>query len=152
MVFVTPSTSVAVHVTTVSPSGKNSGALLVKVVESEKLFFSKIPKSISDAVISSDVASTRIREGATTSTSDAFTEINCSVVEMFPEKSVAVHVTTVSPSGKNSGALLVTFGNGSTKSVTLGATSESWICGIVAIMDIGEIDESVGAVESSTIT
>ncbi len=31
----------------------------------------------------------------------------CSVVDVLPTTSVAVHVTKVSPSGKNSGALLI---------------------------------------------
>ena len=99
-----PDSSVAVHVTVVSPSGKNSGALFD---------IDEIPtRSYVDGTSSSTelefafCASTVMLDGIINSGLVVSTTLtNCSALVVFPDVSVTVHVTMVSPSGKNSGAL-----------------------------------------------
>ena len=96
--------SIAVHVTMVSPSGKNSGALFD---------IDEIPtRSYVDGTSSSTelefafCASTVMLDGIINSGLVVSTTLtNCSALVVFPDVSVTVHVTVVSPSGKNSGAL-----------------------------------------------
>ena len=87
----------------VSPNGKTSGASLV--ISAISTISDPIASPISTILESLDIASTLISlgnaiDGVVVSTN----EISCWAVVIFPEASVAVHVTMVSPNGKNSGA------------------------------------------------
>ena len=99
--------SMAVHVTVVSPSGKNSGASFVIDAISPLSVAVASPKwtsLCSKLVASSTISSGTCKIGNMVSK----TVIFCSMLDVFPPTSVAVQVTMVSPIGKNSGALFVT--------------------------------------------
>ena len=93
----------AVHVTMVSPNGNTSGASLV--TESISDISSTMEFSRTTTFSCSDIASTIIDSGAVMLGAIVSTIVTNCVLDMeFPEVSVAVHVTMVSPNGKNSGA------------------------------------------------
>ena len=99
-----PDVSVTVHVTVVSPSGKNSGALFDTISIDTESNVSGIP--ILTIFLSNDSASVLISDGDAITGRIVSETITCWVIlDEFPDSSVAVHVTVVSPSGKNSGAL-----------------------------------------------
>ena len=98
-----PDSSVAIHVTVVSPSGKNSGALLVidEIPTRSYVDGTSSSTELEFAFCASDVMFDGIiNSGLVVST----ILTNCSALVVFPDVSVTVHVTVVSPSGKNSGA------------------------------------------------
>ena len=103
---VLPDTSVAVQVTIVSPSGKNSGASFVNEISctSKTDGLSRLTVFSAIEVASIVTSPTGKISGVVVSTIET---VWVAVAE-FPDESVAVHVTTVSPSGKVSGASLVT--------------------------------------------
>ena len=98
-----PDSSVAVQVTTCSPRSKVSGASLVTVT----LLTVSVAFGADNSIVLSDadVASWVMSAGAVITG----LVVSCTVtfwvaVEMFPEESVAVQVTVVSPNGKDFGA------------------------------------------------
>ena len=76
----------------------------------------------------------------------------CVALEVFPLASVAVHVTTVVPTGKVRGASLVTTGLGSTRSVTAAVPSATAVCCPVASTVTSGGGVSAGGVVSCTVT
>ena len=95
-----------VHVIIVSPSAKNSGASFeIEMISplSAALDSPKTTPLLSIPVASITMSSGACKIGDVVSTTITF----CSVLDVLPTMSVAVHVTKVSPSGKNSGASLV---------------------------------------------
>ena len=76
----------------------------------------------------------------------------CSDVALFSEASVAVQVTTVMPTGKPTGALLVTAGLASTVSETVGVPKPTADKTPLAscVMSVGAV--MVGAMVSTTLT
>ena len=102
-----PDESVAVHVTTVSPSGKVSGASLVTV--STWIISYAVASPSSTSVSERPVASTIISEGREISGPLVSTIVTTWVsVETLPDVSTTVHVTVVLPNGNESGISLVT--------------------------------------------
>ena len=147
-----PDVSMAVHVTVVSPSGKNSGTSFV---------IDEIPtRSYVDGMSSSTelefafCASTVMFDGIINSGLVVSTTLtNCSALVVFPDVSAAVHVTVVSPSGKNSGALFETIGLTSTISVAVAVPISNIIPDKSLISITRSIGcTSVGEIVSTTLT
>ena len=142
--------SVAVHVTTVSPSGKNSGASFVIVTScisdtdglSRETVFSSIE------VASYVKSSTGEISGEVVST----TETNCVSLAVFSEESDTVHVIIVSPSGKNSGASLVIDITPKISYPVGDSKSTIFSYGTTASTIISETGDMVGDVVSTTLT
>ena len=98
--------SMAVHVTVVSPSGKNSGASFV--IEAISPLSVAVASPRSTSFCSKLVASITIFSGTCKiGNIVSKTVIFCSMLAVFPPTSVAVQVTIVSPIEKNSGASFV---------------------------------------------
>ena len=98
-----PEVSVAVHVTIVSPSGNTSGA---SFITNDISTASETLTPISSIKFSVEfTASIFISDGATTSGAIvSITLTSCTLDTTFSKLSDAIHVTTVSPSEKVSGA------------------------------------------------
>ena len=102
-----PASSVAVQVTVVSPSLNASGAsfsIVTWLTTSVAIGNDNETVLLSDEVASAINSSGCTRDGAVVSIMVTFWV----AVEIFPEESVAVQVTMVSPSGNDSGESLVT--------------------------------------------
>ena len=104
-----PFASVAVHFTSVVPIGKASGALfLISTGKMSVAVASPISTGVFTAVASVVISSGFISNGFVVSSIVTF----CTAVVSFPFASVAVHITSVVPIGKVSGALfLISTGN-----------------------------------------
>ena len=102
-----PDESITDHMTSVLPTPKNSGASLVIEIISPLSVAVASPRSMmfwSKLVASISISVGICKDGDVVSTIVTF----CSILDSFPATSVAVHVTIVSPIGKNSGASLIT--------------------------------------------
>ena len=89
-----PDVSVTVHVTVVSPSGKNSGALFDTISIDTESNVSGIP--ILTIFLSNDSASVLISDGDAITGRIVSETITCWVIlDEFPDSSVAIHVTVV---------------------------------------------------------
>ena len=100
-----PVKSVAVHVTIVSPMGKNSGASLVTMTlpkVSTALGSCNSIMLFKETTASATISATGVMIGEIVST----TCISCVADSEFPLLSIAVHVTIVVPNPNMGGALL----------------------------------------------
>jgi len=152
-----PEESVAVHVTVVVPSGNVSGASFVIVgAESTVSVTVGSPKPTEDCSVSKPVASTVISDSAEITGLVVSSKVtNCDAVAELPEKSVAVHVTMVSPSRNVSGVLFVIVRVESTVSVIAGSLRLITDLGVskpVASTVISDSAEITGLVVSSKVT
>ena len=110
MCEILPDSSSALQVTTVSPNGNTSGALLSIIIS--LIASSAIGRINSTMLLVDDVASTVIFSGCNMLGAVVSTTVtNCVSDTEFPEVSVAVQVTIVSPNGNDSGASLATCPN-----------------------------------------
>ena len=146
-----PAASVAVHVTMVVPSGNRAGASLAMDATPTASDASASP--ISTGVPSADTASAAMSAGAEIDGGVvSTTTISCVSVALLPAASVAVHVTTVVPSGNRAGASLAmdatpTASDASASPISTGVPSADTAS---AAMSAGaEID---GGVVSTTTT
>ena len=140
-----------VHVIIVSPSGKNSGASFEIEIISPLSVAPASPNSISllsILVASITISSGVCKIGAVLSTTITF----CSVVDVLPIMSAAVHVIIVSPSGKNSGASLVIDITPKISYAVGDSKSTIFSYGTIASTIISETGDMVGDVVSTTLT
>ena len=138
------------HVIIVSPSAKNWGASFEIEMISPLSVALDSPKSTS--LLSILVASIIMSSGACKIGNVLSTTITfCSVVDVLPTTSVAVHVTIVSPSGKNSGASLIIEITPKISWVVGASRLTMFSYGTAASTTISETDDMVGDVVSTTL-
>ena len=142
-----PTVICTVHVTVVLPTGNPpSGASLVTLRLGSAMSLTSGVASVM-VVVSGPVASVLISAGAVMDGAPVSVIVTCWVsIALFPESSVAVHVTVVLPTGNPpGGASLVTVGDGSSSSVTTGKPSGTKVNSLVAskVISAGAVIEGV---------
>ena len=144
-----PEESDTVQVTIVSPSAKNSGAS----------FMIDIISPLSVAIDSPNWTLFWSLLVASTITSSGTCKIGeivsimvtlCSVLTVFPDSSVAVQVTVVSPTGKNSGASLVIETSPIMSRASGDCNSIILFNDVTASATMSESDDMLGGVVSTT--
>ena len=140
-----PDWSVTFQVTIVSPNGNISGASLVIFTSCISLIFGVDSKiSLPPGTVASKVTSLRRIFGGV----ESITVTLWDDIPIFPDESITVHVTTVSPSGKTSGASLdnnITL----TRSKTSGSINDTVFTSILfASIIISSGISTLGGVES----